>query len=414
MVFIELILLSTSFSFAGNLQDVDLRNLYPPVRSQGDVGNCYAQAGADIVTAYLRSHKTKKFKDISDSFVSPSALSICANIKNLNTGFQNAKKSHNLYQSSEYQKTIDSIKTTGELLLKNLPCSGYGENRNCANEPYNDDVYLKYSAEFVRLCRLINLGDAECSERFLFPIPKEDPYGGQVKSPISAYVYKADSKVDGGYIKESIENALNACGVCLQQEFKEGDVQLFREFETAVNAYSRNEKSENNLSCAQNTDLFSQRGEMRQLNKTLKRLELDRLQQHPAITLFQKKCSKNAETKDIVSKLKKETIEKDQVAGTIKKISALLAAKIPVGISYHASVLAAKQSITDLHASSIVGQRTTDGKLYFIVRNSWGKDQCIKDLAIIKPSRFQCDSGDYIIDSTLLMEQATEISYIQD
>ena len=86
-----------TFAHAQMPNDVDLRSLFPGLRDQGRVGSCSAQANADLMTAYLKSHEVKGVHIRKGAYVSPFAVAVCGKKRFFDDEFDESNKIRSVY-----------------------------------------------------------------------------------------------------------------------------------------------------------------------------------------------------------------------------------------------------------------------------------------------------------------------------
>ncbi len=397
MLFVFTCLLNLAFLFnldTAHAGDVDLRSYYPEIRNQGKIGNCYAQTGADLLTAYYR--KNGKFMD---RFVSPDAVSVCGKAVKLEKIFEEAEKNHEDSKTPEYAATQEQLGA----LLDEWTAYPFAHTPPTKEELAAPD-YLKYMPQIEALCQKLHFDNTkECIVHFR---PNVKWLG------VRGIVGSFGSSVDGGLIGVALSDSYSNCGVCTQKSFGENDVRLIFQFDDELEAFSRGEPvSEKNKCDADESSVLEPENE-KQLTKILRRLQEDRLKRHPALELFRKKCDKSSFAKKAMKQLTTALIDRKDVQKEITRVSSLLDQNTPVGISYDSTVVGAnKGGSIPWHASSIVGKVMKDGVPCFIVRNSWGSEFCEKKLKADPSVKFTCDHGDFVVDAAALMEKTVGITY---
>jgi hypothetical protein len=387
--------------------DVDLRALFPRIRDQGAVGNCYAQTSSDLITAYLKSRNPEIFKDRQDSFVSPTAISFCSKYSELNKEFNETQKRREIFNDPDYSNKMDEIKTLANQIRQEIAKIGLPN--------YERDKLNQLETGFEALCKQLNLTMDKCESHFLWPKPDIDPYGGMGQNILE---YKSNS-LDAGYIKDSITNALAQCGVCFQSNYGKSDQELVQSFDSLLDKYASNSIDISGEQCGFESLSTLAPNNYQNFKDVLLELQKNELKEHPAISLFKKNCLPIPETNNFEEKMKHEWLEEKDWKVTSKKISNLINSGVPVGISYYASILKADGNAQKHanHASTIVGQKKIRGKLYFILRNSWGSEACSKELERAKmlsvKVKFKCDEGDYILEAKDLVRVTYGVTYIK-
>ncbi len=399
------VLICSNFSW-GN--DIDLRFLFPPIRNQGEVGNCFAQVGADLLTAYLNSSNPKLISTKNGGFVSPTALSFCSKYSELDKEFADARKKRAVADDPDNLKKVEKIKILSIQLRDEIS--------KMSNPDFDRTKYTELNSGFKSLCEQLNLNRAKCESKFLWPRPEIDPYNGKGTILIE---YRAKS-LDAGYIQESITNSIAQCGICFQNSYGKMDQQVVQSFDKLLDTYVNQSIDIEAEQCnfeslssfnSQSTENF---------REILIALQKNELKEHPAISFFKQSCLSNlAEINNLEAKLKNVWIEEKNVKENSETISKLIEKGIPVGISYYAAILKADGNAKEhaAHASTIVGQKLIAGKLHFILRNSWGPESCLNELQKAKKlsakMKFKCEAGDYVLEAKNLTKVIFGLTYIE-
>jgi hypothetical protein len=390
-----LLLLLLSLPSYAQEREVDLRHLLPAIRSQGRIGNCYAQTSADLQTAFLRAQGSLLLKARPQAFVSPNANSFCTKYSSLQKKFVGAKGRRDQLSDPDYVKKIHELTSLAETIRTTAPFS---------------EESPKLNEKFSAICKELGYSFSKCSSLYLWPESLVNPE----KKKGYLLTYSARD-LDGAHILDSIDSTIRECGICLQEAYDEQDTSLLSEFESLLDDFTQNKIDFSKEICSfQSLETVSPDARSSMQNIILA-LQENSLQEHPAIAFYKKSCLKDPVTFQIQERVVDKKIDPKKKEASIAEISALLKMNTPVGISFYSDFLFAKSDpgLHSRHAVSIVGQKFKGKKKLFVIRNSWGDKACEKELRKSSRLRFTCDKGDYVIDARLLISKTYNLTYIK-